>query len=93
MSRRCANFASIKSNALLAGRKIRSVFPETPYGKLFRAVVEQAMLDCNSNEDGARSMARHYLCGRMPHAELCGVDADYVRRIMRATGVDLQVER
>jgi len=70
-------------------RAIRRVFPPWPEAQLCYAVIEQAVKDACSYSPGHRLYdgAVYYLAGDLPHAALCGVDPDYVRRLLRESGL------
>lgn len=70
-----------------ANKKIRTQFRDTPEHKLCYAVVEQAINDlCDAKEERS---AKRYLIGEIVHAELCGVDSDWVRRVILKCGLSL----
>ena len=61
-------------------KKIRPEFPTTPEGKLMFAVVDRALRDAYGCE--GRMTGKVYLAGPMPHAEICGVSAAWIRRVI-----------
>jgi len=66
-------------------REIKSEFGKSPEEKLFFAIVERAIYDaCVDGYYGARS----YLSGYIPHAEMCGVDSDWIRRVIKKVGLE-----
>lgn len=80
--------------AKLVSRKIKYQFPtDTPEGKLMFSVVEKAILDSVKTvpKTGLPTInantAITYLRSDMPHAEACGVDADWVRKIINSIGI------
>ena len=84
--------------ANLAIKKIALSYPETPEGKLGFAVTERAILDAydfkerkvNGIDISDREGALSYLNeGEMYWAEMCGVNSDYIRRVIRQVGLAL----
>ena len=75
--------AEQKLNAIC--RKLSYQFPQTPPGKLFFAIVEMAIKDLVGNKSD-KAGALRYLQGDMPHAMACGVEPDYVRRVLAEQG-------
>lgn len=77
------------------GQKIGFQFPGTPAGALFCRVVQVAILDVSapgvgtvgSKKEQDRRSAGKYLAQEMPHAELCGVDSGWIRRVIRNSGL------
>ena len=72
---------------------VRRCFPVAiPEGKLCCAVVEQAISDVYlspwSNDGIGYKGAWEYLTGSMPHAEICGVEAEYIRRVLVQSGLE-----
>ena len=69
-------------------KKIRPEFPKTPEGWLMWAVIDRALRDSYSNDRHIRrdtAIAKQYLRGDMPHAEVCGVSSAWIRRVIRRT--------
>lgn len=75
--------------ARLALRKIGFQFPECPEGKLMRAIVALSVLDMFSTavDEGERGRAVRYVRGDLRHAERAGVDAGWIRDVLRKCGV------
>ncbi len=84
-------------------KKIQHQFTPTDEGKLFFAVVAQAIFDALQNEPSvnySRDYPRHliwdinrrtaidYLLSDMPHALSVGVDAEWIRRVFKSLGID-----
>ena len=68
----------------LAIKAIRTQFPDSPEGKLMSHIVATAITDAYSTfqpEESIRS-ASEYLKGNIPHAEIAGVDSDWIKRIL-----------
>lgn len=79
-----------KSRIRAALKKLSTQAYETPYAQLMFAVFSQAVADAHEFsavplESDFRS-AKEYLRGDLPHLELCGIDPDYARRVMRLAG-------
>ncbi|MDH5188844.1 MAG: hypothetical protein OEW37_07805 [Rhodospirillaceae bacterium] len=82
---------------------VANAFPDTPEGVLYFAVISQCVKDGiqpeYKNFRGAkhknsvaaywRRSALRYLRGPMFHAEMCGVEADYIRRLLKKGGFDV----
>ena len=83
----CPNERLVMRNAAI--KKIRTQFGDTPEHKLMFAIVEQAIKDLNSRVICDRKSAEQYLKNEIPHAELCGVDSEWVRRVLKKCGTDL----
>jgi len=68
-------------------KKIGHQFGTSPEQQLMFAVVAQAIGDIIDHPDKrsvAHSDALLYLSGNIPHAEICGVNADWIRRVLRS---------
>ena len=63
-------------------RKVSPQFPNTPDGRLMFVVVAQAVSDLQNSQN--RYDANKYLQGRMIHAEVCGVDPQWIRNVLRS---------
>lgn len=66
--------------------------------KLMCAIVTQSVRDLYAPACGAitgldKCSAMSYLNGDMSHAESCGVNGDYVRRILRGFGFDVSAAK
>lgn len=92
MQRPTVQQLSTLTRAHIAARKIAPFFPDTFEGRLFRAVVQQTIVDAVAPEPCGYStkllraewrQAREYLHGPMPHADTFDIDADWIRRILR----------
>lgn len=72
-----------RAKAVIA--KIKPQFPAGGEAKLCFAVFEQAVRDLVSKttSDIDKSSARAYLTGRMENVSVCGVDVDWVRKVMK----------
>jgi len=68
--------------------KLRPMIPKFPEARLIWAVVEQAILDLALGNEEAVKSARKFLNGRLWHAELVGIDPDYVRRVIDMVGLE-----
>lgn len=66
--------------------KIGKQFPTSPDGKLMFAIVANAILDLL--EKSERNEAIRYLRGDMWHANKCGVEPDWIRKVLTECGVD-----
>lgn len=67
--------------ARLVVRRIKHQFPARPNGQLYLAVVDQAIRDIASNTviPSVRFSALRYINEEMMHAEVCGVDSEWIR--------------
>lgn len=82
---------------LLVKRRIKFVFPKTPEGKLMFSVVMACIEDAflpKTYERNAReiSRAQRYIKGNMYHAEIAGVDSEWIRRVLNEEGLTLESE-
>ncbi len=75
----------IKANTAL--RKIHFQFPASSHGKLMYSVIFQAIRDLTDISELNRESARLFLKGDMPQAEICGVDAGWIRGVLNKCGV------
>lgn len=66
---------------------IKHKFPQSPEGRLFFAIVEKAILDLTDKSATLRKDAERYLRGDIIHAQLCGVDPEWIRRVCLKHGV------
>lgn len=88
------NKVPVDQRAKVACRMIMTQFPSFPEGRLMGAVVCGAITDLNisilSGEETAllRRKAMTYLNGPMKHAELAGVEPEWIRLIMKRVGLD-----
>ena len=70
-----------KSNTTAAIRKIERQFRPEPYHQLMCAIVCTAIHDLSRKD--ARILAIDYIENDLIHAELCAVNSDWVRRVLR----------
>tara|TARA_R110000822_G_scaffold10325_5_gene39174 strand:+ start:781 stop:1068 length:288 start_codon:yes stop_codon:yes gene_type:complete len=82
----------IKQETIINGlcNIIRRQFPQIPEGLLMSAVIEQAVADLKAAGDDAyelRKEAAEYLSGYMEPAEMCGVSSDWIRMLVRQSGL------
>lgn len=81
--------------AKLIARKIRPQFGQSAEEKLMFAIFEQALKDafCSPNSNvnvGDTASAQRYLACDMFHARACGVDPEWIRRVIeRIAGLPL----
>ena len=84
----------IKEAVFGACTVITHQFPESPEGQLMAAVVCCAVMDLHrptsvwSPHKFHVDSAREYLSGEMWHAEICGVDSDWIRSVLDKAGID-----
>lgn len=74
-------------------KKIEKQFPTSPEALLMLAVVQQAIKDCFGPPCYDKHTASAYL--RRPiieHAELCGVDSEWIRAQIKYAGLNLGAE-
>jgi hypothetical protein len=79
-------------------KKIGHQFPPCPEGQLMHSIVAQAITDLfkSGTSDAAqlcRRKARWYLSGSMWHAQICGIDPDWIRTQLTRAGIDIAEER
>lgn len=82
--------AQTKRRVRAALKKLGTQVYETPHARLMFAVFSQAIADAHEFsavplESDLRS-AETYLRGDLPHLDLCGIDPEYARRVMRLAG-------
>jgi hypothetical protein len=70
-------------------QKIRYQMPDTEEGDVMFLVLRQAVKDLYSKRKTVRAAAVKYLDGRIDAAEVCGVESEWVRRVLREGGIDL----
>lgn len=63
--------------------KIRYQLPDTEDGYLMHLVIRQAVKDLYSRRPSVKTAAVKYLSGYITAAELCGVNSDWVRRVLK----------
>lgn len=72
-------------NTRAALRKIRTQWGgDSPGHRLCLAIFEGAVSNYRAEEN------RRYLLGDIIHAQLCGVDPDWIRSVLRRCGIDLE---
>ncbi len=75
---------SESKRAVLAIRKIRPQFPvDKPEGKLMFAIVESAIRDAFGIRKIEIRSGNLYIRSSMPHAQICGVDPDWIRSVLK----------
>ena len=71
--------------------KMKPYFNDCPESMLMFGIIEQALRDLTVSglplED--RLSAIHYLKRNMVHAEICGIDSAWIRRLIRQVGLKL----
>lgn len=72
-------------------KKLKTIFNDTPEHKLCFAILRQAIQDLRVKK--YRSSALNYLNGPLVHAEVCGVDPEWVRHVLKVCNVLPQRER
>lgn len=94
-------YLSDANKVRLVAAKIRPQFPDTNEGDFLYAVVHQALKDAwavpNANDRRTvlfhiaqdRGSAIRYLKGSIPHAEICDVDADWIRWLLKKVELTL----
>jgi len=83
----CPNDRLVMRNAAI--KKIRTQFGDTPEHKLMFAIVEQAIKDLSSKSIEVSRSAERHIKNEIPHAELCGVDSEWIRLVLKKCGTDL----
>jgi hypothetical protein len=73
--------------AMAVARKIGYQFPRVPEGALMRAIFQQTVVDLFLRS--YRHKACRHLQGRIYEAEVCGIDAEWIRRQFAQAGVSL----
>jgi hypothetical protein len=67
--------------------KIRLQMPDTVDGDLMAAVIARAIADLLLSNKYLHAVAVTYLSGRIDAAEVCGLDSDWIRRIVAEAGI------
>ena len=76
----------------LAVAKIQENWPLDPESRLCNAIVSQAIIDLaddnlltspNTHIKNAQKNAYNYLTGKIEHAIWCGVEPEYIKKILR----------
>lgn len=81
-----------KKKANLITAKLREGFKINPESRLMLAVIEQALRDVviQITTFDQKISALRYLESDMTHAEVCGVESAWIRRIISQVGLDLK---
>lgn len=90
--------------AKLISKKIKPQFVDSADGRLMHAIVEQALLDASrviipdprgkhKKMEGEKISAMYYLSHHMVHAEMAGVDSEWIRSIIRKIVVFLPIAK
>lgn len=80
----------IRVNSIL--KKIEKQFPKTPEGLLNFAVLQQAIRDrFDPNHKNKREVASYLLNDAIPHAEICGVDSEWIRSQITKSGLSIRI--
>ena len=84
-----------KQAAKVAERALAVGFPSSSCGRLWYSVIAVTVMDAfTATSRAARLEAIDYLLqDEIEAASWCGVDSDWIRRIISALGFDLQAER
>lgn len=73
--------------AFAVASKVGQQFPASPEGQLMRAIFRTSVDDLFN--DHHRASACRHLQGRIFEAEICGIDADWIRKQFRDAGISL----
>lgn len=76
---------TVKADLLI--KKIGYQFPITPEGKLMKSIVSQAIRDSHSPYSLTRYRSRTYIEESLVHAEICGVDPEWIRKMAKKIGL------
>jgi len=76
--------------AFVAMKKLKHEFPNTGYAMLWYSVLNRTVVDLFNPV--RRSSALNYLAGNINAAEICGVDSDYVRRVLIQAGLINEID-
>lgn len=80
-----------KEKAKLLAKKIKHLFPATPEGMLYFAIVERALMDAVAGstkiEKAAQPEARRYIKNDLIHADICGVEPSYIQKLIKQIGL------
>lgn len=73
-------------------RRIKPAFKKTGEERLCFEVIHMAIRDAAYITETRTSLierraAKLYLAGRMYHAEICGIDPDWIRRVIKNVGL------
>jgi len=85
--------------AKLACKKIICQFKNTPEEMFFYAIIEQAIRDYSKGLQSKASpleivnsgTAKYYLANDIIHAEMCDVDSEWIRIVLKKCGLDVEV--
>lgn len=83
-----SNFERVRA----VSARIAFQFPSTPEANVLLEVVQQAVRDAFGYDDRHRDGALRYLRRTIVHAEICGVDSEWIRRQIRTAGLCLESE-
>lgn len=75
-----------RRNARNAMNVLRHMFPDDGYGRLWLAVLNEAVLGLYGNDDTKRE-SQAWLSGDMEAMQMIGVDPDYIRLVLTQAGV------
>lgn len=70
-----------------ACQKIRYQMPDTEEGDVMALVIRQTVKDLYHHREAVRVAAARYLSGHIDAAEVCGVESDWVRRVLKDAGI------
>ena len=79
--------ADQRAAAMAVAKKVGYQFPKTPEGALMRAIFQQSVVDLFLRT--FRTGACLHLKGRIFEAEMCGIDAEWIRFQFHRAGVSL----
>lgn len=74
--------------ALAVAEKVGFQFPDSPQGQLMKSVFQTTVSDLFLNAH--RRSACLHLQGRIFEAEVCGIDAEWIRKQLREAGVTIE---
>lgn len=82
-----------KQKVNLVAKRIKPQFPECGEGLLCFSIVEQALKDLVDKSAPAKDVsgAARYLSGEIAHAEICGVDSEWIQDTMKKIGLELPI--
>ncbi len=91
--------ASSEQHVNAITKKLSHQFPKSPDANLMLAIIRQALFDFLSprtksvghfNPESEKRSAKRFLKSQILHAEICGVDSDWIRTVIKGvTGVSL----
>lgn len=91
----CRGFSKrplLVQRAMAAVDKISHEFPKHNFGRLSLRIIEQAVMDCviyDKLSPYAGHCAARYLRGKILHAEICGINSDWIHRVFKMGGLRL----